>query len=84
MRRKLKSLLINKGGTIGNCAMSLLGLITSHVLTIGKKLGVFILQSTMNIERGTVLKNPQPVLFLFLKDINAQLSGLQAGKRYVQ
>uniref|UniRef100_A0A6N2MI38 Uncharacterized protein n=1 Tax=Salix viminalis TaxID=40686 RepID=A0A6N2MI38_SALVM len=36
----------------------------------------------MNIERGTVLKKLPLVWYPYLKDIDAQSSGLKAGKRY--
>jgi hypothetical protein len=35
----------------------------------------------MNIERDTVLKKLPLVWYPYLKDIDAQLSGLKAGKR---
>nr|GMD49466.1 hypothetical protein Iba_chr11aCG3330 [Ipomoea batatas] len=84
MKRKLKSLLtqIQKKGTVGSSAMSLLVLITSLALIIWMQLGTSEALSIMSTGRDTVLMILQLALFHFLKDINAQLNGLQVGKRY--
>ncbi|KAJ6405400.1 hypothetical protein OIU84_013371 [Salix udensis] len=50
--------------------------------SISKDQHGFQAQSTMNIERGTVLKKLPLVWYPYLKDIDAQSSGLKAGKRY--
>ncbi|KAK7361343.1 hypothetical protein VNO77_03395 [Canavalia gladiata] len=82
MKRILKNPLSSQLGTMGDFAMSLLDPTLSHALTIGKQLGDSGIPNIMNTERGNVLKNLLPALCLLLKDINAQLSGPIAERRY--
>lgn len=85
LRRKHKNLqyLNIRVSMAGNSVMSLQDPTTSLVLTIGNLSESFQVQCTMNIERGTALRRPPPVSFLYLKDISGQFSGQQAGKRYI-